>query len=58
MFHRKIEEKFRSWFADASHKPLVMKGVRQALKLGDYNVGRDGKKLTLPMYMAFLLTNI
>lgn len=31
--------------------------VSQALKLGDYNVGRDGKKLTLPMYMAFLLTS-
>ena len=32
--------------------------VRQALKLGDYNVGRDGQLLTLPMYMAFLLTSI
>lgn len=29
--------------------------VEQALKLGDYNVGRDNKLLTLPMYMAFLL---
>ena len=32
--------------------------VNQALKLGDYNVGRDGLKLTLPMYMAFLLTSL
>ncbi len=32
--------------------------VNQALKLGDYNVGRDGQKLTLPMYMAFLLTSL
>jgi len=30
--------------------------VAHALKLGDYNVGREGKLLTLPMYMGFLLT--
>ena len=30
--------------------------VSQAIKLGDYNVGRDGKLLTLPLYMSFLLT--
>jgi len=29
--------------------------VYHALKLGDYNVGRDGALLTLPFYMAFLL---
>ena len=29
--------------------------VRQAIKLGDYNVGRSGQILTLPLYMAFLL---
>lgn len=29
--------------------------VSQAIKLGDYNVGRDGMVLTLPMYMSFLL---
>jgi len=29
--------------------------VDQAIKLGDYNVGRDGQILTLPLYMAFLL---
>ena len=29
--------------------------VRQAVKLGDYNVGRSGQLLTLPLYMAFLL---
>lgn len=30
--------------------------VEQAIKLGDYNIGREGKLLTLPLYMAFLLT--
>lgn len=29
--------------------------VNQAIKFGDYNVGRSGKILTLPLYMAFLL---
>ena len=29
--------------------------VRQCIKLGDYNVGRQGQFLTLPLYMAFLL---
>ncbi len=29
--------------------------VRQALKLGDYNVARNGALLTLPFYMGFLL---
>lgn len=32
--------------------------VTHAFKLGDYNVGRSGGVLTLPMYMAFLLTEI
>lgn len=32
--------------------------VYNAIKLGDYNVGRDGVLLTLPLYMAFLLTEI
>ena len=32
--------------------------VTSALKLGDYNVGRDGQLLTLPAYMAFLLTEV
>lgn len=32
--------------------------IHQALKLGDYNVGRDGKLLTLPLYMAFLLKDL
>ena len=31
--------------------------VYQAIKLGDYNVGRNGAVLTLPTYMAFLLTD-
>lgn len=29
--------------------------VHQAIKLGDYNVGRADQLLTLPLYMAFLL---
>ena len=31
--------------------------VEQAIKLGDYNIGRSGAVLTLPMYMGFLLTS-
>ena len=31
--------------------------VSHAIKLGDYNVGRSGQVLTLPLYMAFLLTS-
>lgn len=30
--------------------------VHRAIKLGDYNVGRNANLLTLPLYMAFLLT--
>lgn len=30
--------------------------VSSAIKLGNYNVGRTGQLLTLPLYMAFLLT--
>ena len=29
-----------------------------ALKVGDYNIGRSNQLLTLPFYMAFLLTEI
>lgn len=32
--------------------------VHHALKFGDYNIGRNGGILTLPMYMAFLITEI
>lgn len=32
--------------------------VRNAIKLGDYNIGRTGGVLTLPLYMAFLLTKV
>lgn len=32
--------------------------VHHALKVGDYNVGRNGPLLTLPFYMTFLLTDI
>ena len=32
--------------------------VKSAVKLGDYNVGRTGQILTLPLYMAFLLTSL
>ena len=31
--------------------------VNSAIKLGDYNIGRSDKILTLPSYMAFLLTS-
>ena len=30
--------------------------VKSAIKLGHYNIGRNGNVLTLPSYMAFLLT--
>lgn len=29
--------------------------VNRLIRLGDYNVGRSGQILTLPLYMAFLL---
>ena len=98
MYKRKIENILQSWLDDTSHKPLVVKGVRQcgktssvmdfarkveckattgnaksvqtvlkhpekyhvtsALKLGDYNIGRMGYLLTLPMYLAFLLREV
>ena len=32
--------------------------VNSAIKLGDYNVGRSGEILILPLYMAFLLTEV
>ena len=32
--------------------------VCHAIKLGDYNVGMKGQVLTLPFYMAFLLTEV
>lgn len=32
--------------------------VEQAIKLGDYNIGQEGPLMTLPMYMAFLLTAV
>lgn len=32
--------------------------VSHAIKIGDYNVGRDGALLTIPFYMAFLLTEV
>ena len=32
--------------------------VTSSLKLGDYNIGRSNQLLTLPMYMAFLLTEV
>lgn len=31
--------------------------VNNAIKLGQYNVGRDGRVLTIPLYMGFLITN-
>ena len=32
--------------------------VDYAIKLGDYNIGRKDNLLTLPIYMAFLLTEV
>ena len=32
--------------------------VSNALKLGDYNIRRKDQLLTIPMYMAFLLTEV
>ncbi|MCR5697362.1 MAG: AAA family ATPase [Marinilabiliaceae bacterium] len=32
--------------------------IEHALKVGDYNVGREGALLTLPFYMGFLLTSL
>ena len=32
--------------------------VTDAIKLGDYNIGRDGQLLTIPFYMGFLLTEV
>ena len=32
--------------------------VTDAIKLGDYNIGRDGQMLTLPFYMGFLLKEV
>ena len=32
--------------------------VSHAIKIGDYNVGRDGPLLTIPFYMAFLLKEV
>ena len=32
--------------------------VNEAIKLGDYNIGRSEQLLTLPLYMAFLLSDL
>ena len=32
--------------------------VTSAIKLGDFNVGRNDALLTLPMYMTFMLTEV
>ena len=32
--------------------------IAHAIKLGDYNIGRGGPLLTLPMYLGFLLTDL
>lgn len=34
---------------------MPMYHVASAVKMADYNVGRAGQILTLPLYMAFLL---
>ena len=32
--------------------------IHKAIKLGDYQIGRNGNVLTLPFYLAFLLTDV
>ena len=49
MLRRKIETILQDW------KNKDVYHVDSALKLGNYNVGRSGGMLTLPLYMAFLL---
>ena len=49
MYKRKIENVLQSWLDDASHKPLVLKGVRQCDKtssvtMGQVNLGHPQKK--------------
>ncbi len=56
----------RKWFGsryNAKSTSTILKHpekyhVRHAIKIGDYNVGRDGALLTIPFYMAFLLTEV
>ena len=53
-----LEVKAKS--AQAKSAQTVLKhpekyGVKQIIKFGDYNVGRNGQLLTLPLYMQFLL---
>lgn len=48
---------------DAKSLKTVLKNfekyhVEQAVKLGDYNVGRNGAVLTFPLYMGFMLTEV
>ena len=48
---------------DAKSLKTVLKNfekyhVEQAIKLGDYNVGRNGAVLMLPLYMGFMLTEV
>ena len=31
--------------------------VKNAIKLGQYNVGREGDRLTIPLYMGFLVND-
>ncbi len=32
--------------------------VDNAIKLGNYNVGRDGEIMTIPLYMGFLIKDV
>ena len=41
------------WDDDYSLEKVYL--VKQIIKFGDYNIGRDGHLLTLPSYMQFLL---
>ena len=53
-----IEVKANTRKAKSMNTALKNKGVyhvNQAIKLGQYNVGRKGEVLTIPLYMGFLI---
>lgn len=50
-----VEVKASRGSTASMNKVLEQKSVKQGIKLISGNVGRDGKKLTLPLYMAMFL---
>ena len=60
MLKRKIETYLANWKRSEDRKFLKNKDVyhvKNAIKLGQYNVGRDGDILTIPLYMGFLVND-